>query len=85
MTENLYQGIFEAQQKGETKVSGVDEPVLIAAKEAGITFKTPEEVQAFANDPKVQARLKEINVEQQVQRMFGNGTKTVGPDPTTVA
>ena len=77
MTENLYQGIFEAQQKGETKVSGIDEPVLIAAKEAGITFKTPEEVQAFANDPKVQARLKEINVEQQVQRMVQNG-QTVG-------
>jgi hypothetical protein len=77
MTENLYQGIFEAQQKGETKVSGIDEPVLIAAKESGITFKTPEEVQAFANDPKVQARLKEINIEQQVQRMVQNG-QTVG-------
>jgi hypothetical protein len=64
--DNMYKAIFDAQQQGKTKVSGIEDSVLRAAKNEGITFKSPAEVQSFAqaNESKIKAAANQIRQEK---------------------
>jgi hypothetical protein len=64
--DSMYQSIFDAQQQGKTKVAGIEDSVLRAAKNDGITFKSPAEVQAYAqaNENKIKAAANQIRQEK---------------------
>ena len=72
ISDSLNEAMFQAHKNG-TRFAGAEDPILLTAKERGVTFDNAEELKAFANQPDVIARAKEIASEQRVERLINSG------------
>lgn len=75
ITDNLYQGIFDAMKEGKTKFAGIEEPLIKKAKplfDEG-KIKSPEDLKRFANDPESFKEEKSIAKKDIVSSQDGIG------------
>ena len=73
LTDSLYGALFNAHSSGSIRVAGIDDSLLIAAKEDGVRFNSPDEIKAYANQPGMKERTTSIAQKQRVKKMLAAG------------
>ena len=73
LTDSLYGALFNAHSSGSIRVAGIDDSLLIAAKEDGVQFNSPDEIKAYANQPGMKERTTSIAQKQRVKKMLAAG------------